>query len=74
MDEAAREVEDVAALEDRLVAWDGGRRQLDGGAVLRPGLIPQRIRVNRVVNNPSFGARDLKHEHIVDVVVRREPL
>ena len=51
-----------------------GRPTLDGSAVVGPGLVAARVADDRRVDPPPFLARDLQHEHVVDVVVGREAL
>ena len=45
----------------------------DRVAVIRPGLVGQRMPVHGLVDGPVLRARDLDHEHVVRVVVRIEP-
>ena len=74
VDPAARQVEGVAGAQDpvddgRPAAGVGDRR-----AVVGPHLVLERVRVHGRVDHPVLLAGHLQDEHVVGVVVRREPL
>ena len=74
MQEAAREIERVTGPQHRVDDRFLSRAPLDRTAPVGPGLMAQRGRVDGLVDDPALLARDLQHEHVVDVVVVAEAL
>ena len=69
-----RQVERVTGTQhdvDQRLLPGGG---LDGGLVVRPRLVTQRVPEDRLADEPALLARDLQDEHVVHVVVAAEPL
>ena len=62
VDEASRQIENVALLEHMVGARVLGRARFDRAPIPCPGLARKRTRMHRIMNHPSLRARDLKHE------------
>ena len=73
MQPATRQVEDIPWLEHRVDVGLAFRGLGHGGAAIGPGLITQRVRVDRLMDDPALGPLDLQDEDVVDVVVIVEP-
>jgi len=74
VNEATRQVENIARVEGVVGVRRLARARLDRGAMLRPRMSAKRIAQDRLVDHPSLGTGDLKHEDVMHVVVRGKSL